>query len=323
SSCSFTVTVVDTEPPTTGFVVTPPNPDNDATPYFEWAGMDNNGCTAPPQLLYSTKLDDGDWSDWSAETSKTLGPLPEGVHTFQVRAKDEAGNVETTASYTWLIDLTPPAITILVPEDGASYALNEEMLAEWWVVDELSGLHSAEGTVASGESIDTASVGLHEFTVTAADNAGNTSVATVTYRVAYNVLPGGIAGGGGALGEGVGGFLDKSIAGGGAAVGIAPLEAVYTVGEVIHASFAITDVAGNPVVGATTTCTLVRVSIAEDGEESYLVLGFWMFGFDEDTGLYFLDIETEGLEPGIYDLWLGFGDGVPRRLRISLEEPPE
>jgi len=329
ASCTQKVTVEDKQAPTTVFEVTPPNPDNDPTPYFEWTGTDN--CTAPAGLFYQTKLDTAGWSGWSAAgaDSTTLGPLAEGPHTFQVKAKDEAGNIETTATYSWVIDLTGPEITIYVPEDRGEYGLNATVPSDWVVVDPLAGLYTASASddantgMASGEPFYTGTVGLHPFTVTATDFAGtgNTATETVEYRVVETVIPGGAAGGGGALGEeGASGFLDKSIAGGGGAVGIATLEAIYTVGEVIYVSFSLTDANDVNVPDAVVSCTVVRVTIAGDGEETYEIVALYQFVYDSDLELYTLDIETEGLSPGIYDLLLGFDDGTQERLRIQLEE---
>ncbi len=317
AQCSFTVTVNDVEAPSTVFVSTPSDPDNDPTPGFEWIGTDNNGCTDSSALLYSTKLDGGDWSDWAPITSITLGPLAEGSHTFQVRAKDAAGNIGTPACYSWLLDLTTPAVTIITPDDGAEYSLNERVPASWTAWDEPSGLKSATATAAPGSRIDTSIPGRHDFTVTATDRAGNVTTVTVTYRVVYTVSPGGAAGGGGAAGEQRGGFLDRSVAGGGGTVGIAPLEAIYTVGDLIHAGFRLADAAGNDIPDAAVSCTLVAVILGEKGE-SYAIINIRRFEYDPDTGLYFLDIPTEGLTPGIYDLWLGFDDGTAKRLRIQL-----
>ncbi len=322
-TCSFDVTVNDVEPPTMAFTTTPPEPDNDATPYFEWLATDNNGCTAPADLVYSNRLDGGTWSAWSLSTSITLNSLTEGTHTFEVRVKDEAGNIGDPVIYTWLVDLSGPEITITVPEDGAEYALNDTVNSDWIAVDALSGLDTASASddvsteMASGEPFYTGAPGLHNFTVTATDLAGNTTTETITYRVVYTVLPGGAAGGGGAEGEG-GTFLDKSIAGGGGAVGITTLEAVYTVGDVIRASFSLTDAEGNNIPEAVVSCTLVKVTLGE--EEVYDVLNLWGFNYDADTELYSLDIATEGLAPGTYDFWLGFDDGTQKRLRIQLEE---
>ncbi|MBE0635250.1 hypothetical protein IH601_04575, partial [Candidatus Bipolaricaulota bacterium] len=69
---------IDTSPPVTTFVTTPPNPDNNPSPYFEWVGIDAIACVAVPQLVYSTNLDGAGWSSWSPATSSTVGPLSEG-----------------------------------------------------------------------------------------------------------------------------------------------------------------------------------------------------------------------------------------------------
>ena len=314
--------VTDAEPPVTNFVSTSGNPSKDSTPYFEWTATDNETSTA--DLVYSTKLDTGAWSDWTLSTSITLGGLLEGTHTFEVRAKDEAGNIGAAASYTWAFDLTGPKITITVPEDGTEYGLNDTVNSDWVAVDALSGLDTAAASddantgMISGDPFYTGSIGLHKFTVTATDLAGNTTTKTVTYRVVYTVHPGGAAGGGGGT-EGEGGtFLDKSIAGGGGAVGITSLKAVYTTGDVIHVVFSLTDAKNNNVAGAVVSCTLVKVALGD--EEGYDVLNLWGFNYNSDTQLYSLEIATEGLDRGTYDLWLGFDDGTQTRLRIDLAQ---
>ena len=40
--------------------------------------------------------------------------------------------------------------------------------------------------------------------------------------------------------------------------------------------------------------------------------------YDAETGQYRLIYPTEGREPGIYDLWISFGDGQHQRIRIAL-----
>ncbi len=64
--------------------------------------------------------------------------------------------------------------------------MNQSVIAEWTAADSLSGIDSAVGTVASGQPIDTGSVGEKTFTVNAIDLAGNQTVKTVTYRVKYD-----------------------------------------------------------------------------------------------------------------------------------------
>jgi hypothetical protein len=85
-------------------------------------------------------------------------------------------------------DATAPTTTISSPADGAVYLLGQSVTASYACQDENGGSGLAEciGTVASGASIDTASVGSHTFTVNAADTAGNTASKSVTYQVVYN-----------------------------------------------------------------------------------------------------------------------------------------
>lgn len=85
-------------------------------------------------------------------------------------------------------DTTSPTITIAAPT-GTTYTLSQVILADYACADESggSGLASCAGPVASGSPIDTATVGVKTFTVTATDNAGNTASQTVSYTVAYNI----------------------------------------------------------------------------------------------------------------------------------------
>jgi hypothetical protein len=62
-----------------------------------------------------------DGSGFSACTSpKNYSGLAEGAHSFQVKARDVAGNESTPASFSWTIDGTLPIITLTSPADGSS-----------------------------------------------------------------------------------------------------------------------------------------------------------------------------------------------------------
>jgi hypothetical protein len=110
-----------------------------------------------------------------------------GTHTFTITATDVAGN-QAEASTTYLIsappDLTPPTVTITTPSDGAVYVVGQVVLADYACADEAggSGLATCDGPVANGDPIDT-SPGIHTFTITATDVAGNVGGATATYLV--------------------------------------------------------------------------------------------------------------------------------------------
>ena len=85
-------------------------------------------------------------------------------------------------------DITPPAITITTPANGATYLLGQLVNADYACQDEDggSGLASCTGTVPKGSQIDTSSLGTKTFTVDALDNAGNPASLTHHYTVIYN-----------------------------------------------------------------------------------------------------------------------------------------
>jgi hypothetical protein len=49
------------------------------------------------------------------------GPIAGGSHTFAVRARTGSGGVSSATSYTWLVDLQGPSVTVSVPADGGAY----------------------------------------------------------------------------------------------------------------------------------------------------------------------------------------------------------
>jgi len=103
---TFVVRVHDVGAPSTAFTVTPSDPDLNSYPHFNWEGVDDHSL--PETLEYQTRVDGGLWSAWTSPgtTAATIGPLAEGVHSFEVRARDEAGNVEATpALYEWTVGL--------------------------------------------------------------------------------------------------------------------------------------------------------------------------------------------------------------------------
>ena len=100
----------DTTPPDTVIDSGPQGPTNDATPTFTFTGSDDT--TARADLLYSYKVDVGEWSPHSAEASATLGGesgLSDGGHTFYVRAEDGAGIPDfSPAERSFTVDTAAP-----------------------------------------------------------------------------------------------------------------------------------------------------------------------------------------------------------------------
>ena len=109
-----------------------------------------------------------------------------------VDATDNAGR--STRSITPYIvreaDVIAPVVSLSSPNDLDVYAQGAEVVADFGCDDAyvdhhtiVSGVATCDGTVPAGELIDTTTLGEHEFTVTATDNAGNETTVTHTYTV--------------------------------------------------------------------------------------------------------------------------------------------
>ena len=124
-----------------------------------------------------------------------LGPLPLSAGDtidftvgFGTDGTDLFDSTGLDAKITTVVDTTPPAITITAPAAGASYVLNQTMLADYACTDpDDSAPVSCVGTVAAGSQIDTASVGSKTFTVVGTDQASNQATASVGYAVGYGI----------------------------------------------------------------------------------------------------------------------------------------
>jgi len=84
------VVIVDNTPPDTRIT-------GDSTPEIavasatvSFTGIDN--LTPADNLAFSWRLDGGGWSAFSGATAAALSGLTEGAHTFEVKARDLAGN---------------------------------------------------------------------------------------------------------------------------------------------------------------------------------------------------------------------------------------
>src|SRR5215212_5572737 len=84
----------DTTPPDTSITGGPSGTINETSATFTFTGSDNVTSTA--KLRYSYNLDGGAWSTPSTSTSASLTGLGAGAHTFNVRAVDQANNVDPT-----------------------------------------------------------------------------------------------------------------------------------------------------------------------------------------------------------------------------------
>ena len=110
----------------------------------------------------------------------------EGSGALTVRAVDPIGH-SYHAQSSWYV-VGPPRIIIATPAEGASYLVGSDQTVSFGCSNGiyLVTVTCCEGTAADGVTLDTSSVGLHTFTVNAANDRGLSSTATSTYRVAYD-----------------------------------------------------------------------------------------------------------------------------------------
>ena len=189
----------DTTPPTTRVTSGPSGWIRTDSATIEWTGSDDQ--TSKANLVYSYKLDGASWSSWTGNTSKTYNNLAEGSHTFWVKAKDEAGNIDASpAERSFKVDTTKPNTPTINPgctasdnqwqntcrDPSFSWSATDPNGSDGSGVDEYAyawntsanGNPSNWGSVTShnpGPIVDSDGVGQYYLHVKAKDVAGNTS----------------------------------------------------------------------------------------------------------------------------------------------------
>jgi len=116
------VLIVDNTPPETTIVDGPSGTTTMTSTSFTFAGTDN---LAPANSLrFAWRLDGGEWSDSGAAHSASFSNLSQAPHTFEVKARDLAGNEDLSPS-TRTFTVTTPLITITDPVAAATIAAGE------------------------------------------------------------------------------------------------------------------------------------------------------------------------------------------------------
>ena len=89
---------VDTVAPNTQITAQPPDPDTNASPTFSYTSTEGSST-------FEVRVDGGAWTSTGATGSVVVAPpLGNGLHTFDVRATDAAGNVDASpATYSWTV----------------------------------------------------------------------------------------------------------------------------------------------------------------------------------------------------------------------------
>jgi hypothetical protein len=175
---------IDQTAPDTQILTNPTNPSNSSSATFTFSGTDSAISTV---ASFECKLDAEAFA--ACTSPQNYISLSQGAHTFQVRAKDLAGNVDATpASYTWTVDAIAPDTQILTNPTNPSNSSS--------AVFTFSGTDSVIATVAGFEcKLDAAAFaacnspanytslgqGSHTFDVRAVDGAGNVDATPASY----------------------------------------------------------------------------------------------------------------------------------------------
>jgi hypothetical protein len=198
---SWTVTTalppVDTTAPTTTISSGTSGSTTATTASFTFTGSDN--ATAAGSLAFECKLDSGAFT--SCASPKAYNGLAVGSHTFSVRAKDAAGNVDgSPATASWTVPAPPPADTTApdttitstpanpTTDTGASFAFAgaDDTTPAGSLTFQCSLDNAAYAACSSPKSYAGLAVGAHSLRIRAKDAASNVdaSAASFTWTIA-------------------------------------------------------------------------------------------------------------------------------------------
>jgi len=195
----------DSDVSATDFAEVNPAPRNDSSPIVEHtcAGAPNTAIDdrpaprsnsnsaeftyeAPTATSYECRLDAAVFSACPLGGPVEYTALSEGSHTFQVRGVNASGPDPTPASYTWVVDTTPPVATIDThpddPSPGATVQFTYHAPSESGSTFKcaLDGAPAAN-CPTSGITYHGLADGSHSFAVEATDAAGNAQLAPTEF----------------------------------------------------------------------------------------------------------------------------------------------
>jgi hypothetical protein len=178
---SFTWTT-DTVAPTISLGTTPPPVSTSTTATFNW--------TTNESAAFSCRIDSAAFASCGTGTSgtKTLTGLTQGTHTFNLRARDNAGNITPLPglTFSWTVDTGPPDTTINQASKPANPTATTSASFTFTATEPSSfkcKLDNAPAftTCTSPQSYSGLTDGSHTFSVEAVDTVGNVDPTPATY----------------------------------------------------------------------------------------------------------------------------------------------
>lgn len=159
---------IDTVAPDTTIVSGPAGAVASSSALFSYSSSES------PSLFFECQLDAGAWT--SCGPGINYASLADGSHTFSVRAKDMAGNIDPTpASRTWVVDTVAPDTAITSGPSGtvASGSASVEFAGEAGAAFQCSLDGGAFVACTSPTVVSGLGDGAHTVQVAAVDGAGN------------------------------------------------------------------------------------------------------------------------------------------------------
>jgi hypothetical protein len=201
--------VLDTRPPTIDLASPAPGSVTAASPILQGTVTDAGSGVASLQVQVDSSSPvaatvDPATGAFVFPTNLATGGTEDGTHTVQLRAVDRAGNVSNSTALSFVLDSTPPAITITSPSTAVATDSNLTIMGQ--VADQLSGVASLSAQVDQGPVVavtpdpagvfqfpvnlplDGTSDGTHSVVFQALDKAGN-SAAPATVQFTLDTTP--------------------------------------------------------------------------------------------------------------------------------------
>lgn len=184
-------------PPETEIITAVSGVTNVQSPAFSWKGRDNS--TPLERLAYEYRFDQSPWQR-TQETTITAPALADGEHVFEVRAVDEAGNVDPTpARAAFTIDTQPPSTLALEVQphvegsavlvatvSGQDNLTAPTALVYAWRIDEGEW---SDYSLNVRIPIEKTRDGKHYLAVRSRDEAGNVEAAPRAQELNINIPP--------------------------------------------------------------------------------------------------------------------------------------
>lgn len=176
------VVVVDNTAPEVEIVQGPSDTTGDTVATFRFTALDN--LTPATALVFSWRVDGGEFSSFTAATTATMAALPPGAHRFEVTARDLAGNEATPVAQTFTVS-AGPAITVVEPAEaatGATVSIVGERLGTELVAVAFNGVRAAVKRVSPTSLLTSVPPGATSGPLTVVTAAGT---ATQPFSVAH------------------------------------------------------------------------------------------------------------------------------------------